>query len=190
MDSCQYRFKIIMIGYNFVGKSSLLYRCEKQSFPTILNATIGADVKDLVLEMEPKVKVKVKVWDTAGHDRFWRLIQDMVPMSSGCLLVFDLSNRISFNYIKSRYSDVRRQAHPYSLLFLLVGHKCDSEKREVSQEEIQEFARDVDIPYIEVSARTGHNAEEAFKLLARRIYYGYIKGELHVHENWGKIKEK
>lgn len=76
---------------------------------------------------------------------------------------------------------------PHTVLFMLVGHKCDRKEREVNQDEVEKFASELGAPYIEASAKTGHNVVEAFELLTRRIYQGYLSGEVRLHESWGKI---
>ncbi|XP_056331079.1 ras-related protein Rab-39A [Danio aesculapii] len=184
-----YHFKIIMIGDNMAGKSSMMYRYRNGCFKH-MESTIGVDFCAKSLVMEPGVRVNLQILDTAGHERFWDVILSYIPGSAGCLLVFDLGNRRTFNLIKYRYSAVRAKVHPYSLLFVLVGHKCDREEREVSQEEVEEFASEVGVPYIEASAKTGHNVAEAFELLTHHIYQGLISGEVHLHESWGKIENK
>ncbi|XP_016364676.1 ras-related protein Rab-39B-like [Sinocyclocheilus rhinocerous] len=116
-----------------------------------------------------------------------QLVQPHIPHSAGCLLVFDLGNRESFRVIERQYTEVCNRVNPYTVLFVLVGHKCERKEREVNQEEVEQFASALGAPYIEASARTGHNVAEAFELLTRRIYQGYLSGEVSLHERWGKI---
>ncbi|KAL0171683.1 hypothetical protein M9458_031994, partial [Cirrhinus mrigala] len=66
-----YRFKIIMIGDDSVGKSSLLYRYKYGGFPKIGNVTVGVDFSDQIVEVEPGVTVQLQIVDTAGHESFW-----------------------------------------------------------------------------------------------------------------------
>uniref|UniRef100_A0A673FMD9 Uncharacterized protein n=1 Tax=Sinocyclocheilus rhinocerous TaxID=307959 RepID=A0A673FMD9_9TELE len=171
---CLYRFKIIMIGDGNVGKSCILYRYLNGLYPEKINCTIGVDFCNHILEVEPGVRVQLQIWDTTGHEAFWnrQLIQPYIPHSAGCLLVFDLGN-----------------LNPYTVLFVLVGHKCDRNEWEVNQEEVAQFASELGAPYIEASAIAGHNVAEAFELLAWHIYQGYLSGEVRLHERWGKIHE-
>lgn len=127
------------------------------------------------------------VFDFMSSHVFRRVICCSIPQSAGCLLVFDLGNRESFNYIKHRHKEVCNIVQPYTVLFMLVGHKCDIKEQEVNQYEVEEFASELGAPYIEASAKTGHNVAEAFELLTRRIYQGYLSGEVRLHESWGKI---
>lgn len=79
------------------------------------------------------------------------------------------------------------RVNPYTVLFVLVRHKCDRKEQEVNQEEVEQFASELGAPYIEASSRTGHNVAEAFELLTRCIYQGYLSGEVRLHESWVKI---
>ncbi|XP_048007809.1 ras-related protein Rab-39A-like [Megalobrama amblycephala] len=184
-----YRFKMMMIGDNNVGKSCILKRYTEGLYPERW-VTIGMSFCSHILEVEPGVRVNLQIWDTPGHESFWRVICPSTPQSAGCMLVFDLGDRESFNYVKYRHMEVCNIVQPYTVLFMLVGHKCDREEREVNQDEVEEFASELGAPYIEASAKTGHNVAEAFELLTRRIYQGYLSGEVHLHESWGKIHKK
>uniref|UniRef100_A0A671RZD0 Small monomeric GTPase n=1 Tax=Sinocyclocheilus anshuiensis TaxID=1608454 RepID=A0A671RZD0_9TELE len=160
-----------MIGDDSVGKSSMLCRY------------IYGQTKHVLVE--PGVRVGLHIVDTAGHES--KTLCHCFPQSAGCLLVFDLGNYKTFTYIKHRHTEVSKIVHPYTVLFVLAGHKCDRKEREVNQEEVEQCASALGAPYIEASARTGHNVADAFELLTRRIYQGYLSGEVSLHERWGKI---
>uniref|UniRef100_A0A671RZC6 Small monomeric GTPase n=1 Tax=Sinocyclocheilus anshuiensis TaxID=1608454 RepID=A0A671RZC6_9TELE len=176
-----------MIGDGNVGKSCMLYRYINGLFPEKIYCTMGADFRNHILEVEPSVRVQLQIWDTTGNEH--QLVQLHIPYSAGCLLVFDLGNRESFRVIERQYTEVCNRVNPYTVLFVLVGHKCERKEREVNQEEVEQCASALGAPYIEASARTGHNVAEAFELLTRRIYQGYLSGEVSLHERWGKIHE-
>ncbi|XP_067305529.1 ras-related protein Rab-39A [Pseudorasbora parva] len=144
-----------------VGDDSVGKSC---MLPESTDVTIGMNCCDHVLEVEPGVKVNLQIWDTAGHEPF-----------------------LAFTYIRQWHMEVCNIVQPHTVLFMLVGHKCDRKEREVNQYEVEEFASELGAPYIEASAKTGHNVAEAFELLTRRIYQGYLSGEMRLHESWGKI---
>uniref|UniRef100_A0A8C1T879 Si:dkey-34d22.2 n=1 Tax=Cyprinus carpio TaxID=7962 RepID=A0A8C1T879_CYPCA len=179
---CLYSFKIIMIGDGNVGKSCMLYRYINGLFPEKIYCTMGADFR---AQVKPGVRVKLQIWDTTGKEAFWAIFYT----NTGCLLVLDLGNSESFRVAEHQYTEVCNRVNPYTVLFVLVGHKCDRKEQEVTQEEVEEFASKLRAPYIEASARSGHSVAEAFELLTRRIYQGYLSGEVRLHESWGKIHE-
>ncbi|XP_073704137.1 ras-related protein Rab-39A-like [Garra rufa] len=186
-----YLFKIIIIGDSVVGKSSMLYRFRNGHYPERFSLTDGVELSFHILEVEPGVRVKLQIFDTTGNEAYWRyqLVQHIFPYSAGCLLVFDLGNRESFSFIKHQYKKVYDSVNPYTVLFIIVGHKCDIKEQEVNQEAVEQFASELGAPYIEASAKTGHNVAEAFELLTRRIYQGYLSGDVRLHEKWGNIQE-
>lgn len=105
--------------------------------------------------------------------------------------MFDLGNRDSFNHLKQWYDEVCERVHPYSVLFVLVGHKSDRAKageRAVDRAEAEKLASALGAPYIEASSKTGHNVKEAFELLTRRVYQGLKSGEVQVREGWDGVK--
>lgn len=111
--------------------------------------------------------------------------------SVGGLLVFDLTNRASFEHIRDWHAEVCEHVLPHRVLFALAGHKsdCDGQaKRAVSRDEAEKLAAVMGIPYVEASAKTGHNVKETFELLARRIYKGLASGEVDLHEGWDGVK--
>lgn len=109
--------------------------------------------------------------------------------SAGSLLVFDVTNRESFDHIKKWHSEVREHVQPHTILFVLVGQKSDLDgERAVSREEAEQLAEELGAPYVEVSAKTGLNVGDTFQLLAQRIYQGLLSGEVKVQDGWDGIK--
>ncbi|KAI7806372.1 ras-related protein Rab-39B-like [Triplophysa rosa] len=187
----QYQFRIIMLGDSTVGKSSMLKRYTEDQFLEGINQTVGVDFYVHFLEVEPGVRVKLQFWDTAGQERFRSVTRSYYRNSVGGLLVFDLGNRDSFNHLRQWYDEVRERVHPYSVLFVLVGHKTDRAKageRAVDRAEAENLASQLGAPYIEASSKTGHNVKEAFDLLTRRVYQGLKSGEVQVREGWDGVK--
>ncbi|XP_077383736.1 ras-related protein Rab-42b [Festucalex cinctus] len=187
----QYQFRIIMLGDSTVGKSSLLKRYTEDEFLESIDETVGVDFYVHFLEVEPGVRVKLQFWDTAGQERFRSVTRSYYRNSVGGLLVFDLSNRASFEHIRDWHAEVCEHVLPHRVLFVLAGHKsdCDGEgKRAVSRDEAEKLAAVLGAPYVEASAKSGHNVAEAFELLARRIYRGLNSGEVDLHEGWDGVK--
>ncbi|XP_076008822.1 ras-related protein Rab-42b isoform X2 [Genypterus blacodes] len=187
----QYQFRIIMLGDSTVGKSSLLKRYTDGQFLESINETVGVDFYVHFLEVEPGVRVKLQFWDTAGQERFRSVTRSYYRNSVGGLLVFDMTNRNSFDNIKEWHTEVCARVQPYTVLFILVGHKSDREadgERMVSRLEAEKLAGQLGVPYVETSAKTGKNAKEAFELLTRQVYQGLLSGEVKLQEGWDGVK--
>ncbi|XP_051575631.1 ras-related protein Rab-39B-like isoform X1 [Myxocyprinus asiaticus] len=187
----QYQFRIIMLGDSTVGKSSMLKRYTEDLFLECINQTVGVDFYVHFLEVEPGVRVKLQFWDTAGQERFRSVTRSYYRNSVGGLLVFDLGNRASFEHLRQWHAEVCERVQPYTVLFVLVGHKSDRDQvgeREVDRTEAERLASQLGALYIEASAKTGHNVKDAFDLLTRRIYQGLKNGEVELREGWDGVK--
>lgn len=187
----QYQFRIIMLGDSTVGKSSLLKRYTEDLFLDTINQTVGVDFYVHFLEVEPGVRVKLQFWDTAGQERFRSVTRSYYRNSVGGLLVFDMTNRDSFEHIREWHTEVCERVQPQRVVFVLVGHKCDMDAdgdRAVSREEAEKLAGQLGMPYVEASAKTGHCVREAFEMVTRRVYQGLLSGEVQLQDDWDGIK--
>lgn len=103
--------------------------------------------------------------------------------------MFDMTNRASFEHIREWHREMCDHVRPHRVLFILVGNKSDKDEgRVVSREEAEVLARQLGLPYVEVSAKTGQNVSSAFELLARCIYKGLLSGEVELQEGWDGVK--
>ncbi|CAL8359223.1 unnamed protein product [Arctogadus glacialis] len=189
----QYQFRIIMLGDSTVGKSSLLKRYTEDAFLENINQTVGVDFYVHFLEVEPGVRIKLQFWDTAGQERFRSVTRSYYRNSVGGLLVFDVTNRASFDHVKDWHDEVCERVVPHRVMFTLLGHKsdCDADdhsERVISREEAEKLASRMGMPYVEASAKTGNNVQEAFDVLSRRIYDGLLSGEVELREGWDGVK--
>eukprot|EP01045_Picozoa_sp_COSAG04_P002136 COSAG04_NODE_75_length_28792_cov_4.615272_22_plen_131_part_00 len=117
-------------------------------------------------------RVKLQVWDTAGNARFHTITQACYRRIGvgGILLVYDVTDRQSFESIRNRWVKDVAQHAPETALKILLGNKCDmDEKRAVSTEEGQKLADELDIQFFEVSAKSGRSVENAFFKLVEDI---------------------
>ena len=104
--------------------------------------------------------------------------------------MYDITSKRSFENLPSWLSDASQSAEPHKLVFILVGHKADQDKnREVTKQEAMAFAAEHDMNYIETSAKTMINVEQAFTLLAENIYRKMQSGEITIQEGWDGVKK-
>eukprot|EP01117_Protostelium_nocturnum_P009546 TRINITY_DN3405_c0_g1_i1.p1 TRINITY_DN3405_c0_g1~~TRINITY_DN3405_c0_g1_i1.p1 ORF type:complete len:197 (+),score=50.52 TRINITY_DN3405_c0_g1_i1:364-954(+) len=161
-----YVFKLKLVGDKGVGKSSILARAVDNTFSDAPVSTFE-DFKLKVLVVEGK-RYKLAVFDTASKER---ISIRTTPQTGfhGVILIFDVTNRVSFSNLKHRIAEIDREAYePVSKI--LVGNKSDLEEaRAVTTEEGTEFANSLGIPFIETSAKSGSNVEELFSSLSESI---------------------
>ena len=134
--------------------------------------TIGIDLKSLSLKVEDTA-VRLQIWDTQGQDSYFSLTRSYFRNCQGCVVVFDLTDRSSFDCVE-QYVGVFKEECPAEALdnILLVGTKLDDvENRVVPQEDAENLCRALNCSaYFETSAQSGINVDEAFFAVAARAY--------------------
>jgi len=115
----------------------------------------------------------VQCWDTAGTEAFRSITRSYYRGAAGALLVFDVTSRPSFTNARSWLADVREHADP-NLTCVLLANKVDlcekdESRRQVTKEEAELWAKEAGLLFLEASAKTGKNVEEAFDQAARDI---------------------
>ena len=184
------KFKIIVIGESRVGKTSLIKRYTKDQFGGVYLTTVGIDFQDKTIEIEDK-KVKLQVWDTAGQERFRNVAKNYFQSSNGFLLVFDITDKESFQKLNDFWMDQLNMHAPKKAKSVLVGNKSDlAGQRQVSIEDAEEFAKDNNLKYYEVSAKDGTKVVELFFYLANEIYQSHTYEENNYNKNITLKKEK
>ncbi|XP_009572936.1 PREDICTED: ras-related protein Rab-39B [Fulmarus glacialis] len=109
--------------------------------------------------------------------------------SVGGLLLFDITNRRSFQNVHEWLEETKVHVQPYQIVFVLVGHKCDLDtQRQVTRHEAEKLAAAYGMKYIETSARDAINVEKAFTDLTRDIYELVKRGEISIQEGWEGVK--
>ncbi|TRY94590.1 hypothetical protein DNTS_015803 [Danionella cerebrum] len=163
-----YLFKLLLIGDSGVGKTCLLFRFSEDAFNTTFISTIGIDFKIRTIEQNGK-RIKLQIWDTAGQERFRTITTAYYRGAMGIMLVYDITNEKSFENIKNWIRNIEEHASS-DVEKMILGNKCDmSEKRRVSRDRGERLAIDYGIKFLETSAKTSTNVEEAFFTLAQDI---------------------
>jgi len=161
-------YKLVMIGDSGVGKSCLLDKFLNDSSTNNFISTIGVDIRTRETVINNK-KVKVQVWDTGGQQRYRPILASCYRGALGVIIVFDVTNMVSFSNVKQWLDEVEEFATESNLPRILVGNKADlTDRREVEFETAEEFASQNSIPYIETSVIGKSNIKEAFLELVRR----------------------
>jgi small GTP-binding protein len=160
--------KVLMVGNSGTGKSCLLLRFCDDTFETSFFATIGIDFKVKRLRMNGH-PLRVLVWDAAGQERFQTIVAAYYRGAHGVVFCYDVTDPDSFNNISYWLRQAKLNA-PEQARGVLVANKCDlTAQRLVSAEQGRALAEQVQIPYFEVSAKTGANVDAAFKCLVHDI---------------------
>lgn len=168
--SPDYVYKLSLIGDGAVGKTSMAQRYVHGVFKADYKATIGTFISKKECFFEKlNTSVKFIIWDLAGQDQFQRLWPDYLTDTRAGIIIFDLTNKKSFENVKKWYNIITKVADP-NVILILVGNKMDlQESREVSSEEGIELAKELKIYYMETSVKTNVNIDEAFESIALQI---------------------
>ncbi|KAI9270489.1 GTP-binding protein ryh1 [Phascolomyces articulosus] len=162
------KFKLVFLGEQSVGKTSLITRFMYDTFDNTYQATIGIDFLSKTMYLEDRT-VRLQLWDTAGQERFRSLIPSYIRDSSVAVVVYDISNRNSFVNTEKWIDDVRAE-RGNEVIIVLVGNKTDlNDKRQVTLEEGEKKAKDYNVMFIETSAKAGHNVKTLFRRIAQAL---------------------
>ena len=130
--------------------------------------TIGVEFGAKTIEINGKT-IKIQIWDTAGQEAFQAITRTYYKGAIGALLVYDITRRETFTHVTKWLDDVRTNSSK-NVTVILIGNKKDLEdKRQVSYEEGEAFAKENGLMFLETSAKTAYNVVESFNLSAQCI---------------------
>jgi Ras-related protein Rab-6A len=162
------KYKLVFLGDQSVGKTSIITRFMYDQFDKAYQATIGIDFLSKTMYLEDRT-VRLQLWDTAGQERFRSLIPSYIRDSSVAVIVYDITDRASF-LNSSKWVDEVRSERGNDVVIMLVGNKTDlSDRRQVSTEEGETKASEEGVMFIETSAKGNFNIKLLFRRLATAL---------------------
>ena len=172
VDNEKVTFRVVTIGDSSVGKTCIINRFLRNSFDGNEPNTIGALYDSYYQECNGKT-IEIQLWDTAGQEQYRALGPVYFRSASAALVVFDITNRDSFNNLLDWIKAFRNVSGDNTIV-IVVGNKCDLSDRAVQVQEAKEWASVNDCSYVETSAKTGQGVkllfDELVSLLAKRTF--------------------
>lgn len=166
-------FKVVLIGDSGVGKTCLLARYRRDEFTYDTKHTIGVEFGTKELQIKGRT-VKAQIWDTAGQERYRAITKAYYRGAVGALLVYDITDRETFNNLKRWLSEVQGHADR-DIQLMLVGNKSDMESaRAVSIDEGKAFAEQHGLYFVESSALKGEAVNHAFEYVIEKIFDHHV----------------
>jgi len=168
--SPKYVYKLSLVGDGGVGKTSMVQRYVNGIFSEDYLATIGTFISKKECKFEElNTSVRFMIWDLAGQEQFKRIWPDYLTDTNTAIIVFDITNRTSFENVKKWYDIITRVASP-NLILILAGNKIDLvSSRVISTEEGAKLAKELGVFYMETSAKTNDRIDEVFEWLALHL---------------------
>jgi len=160
-DKADYLFKTIVVGDSGVGKSSLLLRFTDNDYHENFCPTIGVDFRVKTVVHEDK-SIKLNIWDTAGQEKYQTICYSYYKGADGILLVYDVTDEQSFRNVEKWLEQIKEMSLKNPKL-ILVGNKSDRiNMRTITREEGEALADKYKMDFIETSAKSGFEVNNAF----------------------------
>ncbi len=164
----QKEVKLIVVGETNVGKTSLIKQYIDHTFVEEKTATIGYDTIQKELEINGK-SIRLNIWDTCGQEQYRTINQMFVKNSKMALLVYDITDRETFEELKKYWYQYIKSALEEELIIGVAGNKCDLyEEEQVKIEEGKEYAQSIGAVFKETTAKNNEAITELIELMAKK----------------------
>lgn len=161
--------KLILLGDVIVGKTTLFTRYISNTCPDKYKCTISVECKTKTIALNQSTIAQLEIWDTAGEERYRALTRQYYRSSNGIILLFDLTDKRTFENLPQWINDISANCTSNSEIFI-VGNKMDMiDSREVKKEEAEKYASSLGYIYIEISAKIGSNVDLLFEKITYEI---------------------
>ena len=170
-----FEVQIITLGDGQVGKSSIILRYIDNKFSSSYLSTIGFDSKMKRQKLDNGEEIKIKLFDTAGQERFRSIATTYLKKANGILLVYDITRESSFNNIQNWIADIKNESNK-EVPTVLIGNKSDlNDKRVITKERGLQLAKEHNLEnhFYETSCQNGANVEDAVNDLVMQVYQKY-----------------
>ena len=152
--------------------------------------TIGIPHSFETYQLSDGSLVNVKILDTVRQEKFKSISERYYKEADGCLLVYDISKRSTFDEIKEYYKEKIKEKCKEDIKIILLGNKTDlEEKREVPSEEGAIFAAENGYMFMETSCLQNKYVADCFETLIEIIgREAKEKEKYQTNEDEGSIK--
>jgi len=173
-EKTEHRIKFVVVGNLHAGKTAIIKRFVNDHFSNNYKSTVGVDFALKIIDVDPKTRVHLQLWDIAGQDRFDSMTSVYYANAAAALVVFDLTSQQSYHAVDRWKNDIEAKIRSDDAIpMILLGNKCDvvDEKGPaVPYETIEEYAKThnfVDCRY--TSAKADINIKEPILQLLKRV---------------------
>ena len=162
-------FEVLFVGDAGVGKTQIIKNFLGEKFSDVYEPTIGFEVmsKDIIIR---GTKRQLQMFDCSGQEKNKGIISSFLRNLSIVFLIYDVTLKFSFDHILDWINFIKNNEkfkNDKNVAFILCGNKIDLEKREVTEEVGEAFAKKEGIAFFEVSAKTG-------KVIIKNMFYTVV----------------
>lgn len=165
---------ILAVGNSTVGKSSIIKAFNGESFSNTILPTMAKDLTYVNTEIDidgVKTKIRVKVWDSAGQERYQTLVAQTIHNTEGIFIVYDVTQQSTFNDLEKWIEKLDDLVTINAFPIIVIGNKIDlTEKRVVKKEVAEEFCQSHGFPYFETTCKKSETVFPAIKCLLQKVY--------------------
>ena len=181
LDDISIKCKVVLIGKSGVGKTSIISRYITDTFKDSLMTTPGANFTTKKVDFpQYKKSIKFEIWDTAGQERYRSLAKVFYNNAAACLLVFDITNKDSFDDIKNYWIPEIKENGQKDIILALAGNKSDNYlKEQVSDNEGKALAKEINAIYMRTSAKLNSSIDEIFNVIGNK----FLNPEMEITSN-------
>ena len=162
--------KVVLLGESGAGKTSILTKYVNGTFSDVVMTSVGSSYLTKKVKVDENYKVMLKLWDTAGQEKFRSLAKIFYQSAAVAILVYDITKKSSFNGIKDYWANEIKKNSPKDIILALCANKSDDYlKQQVSTQEGKDLAKKLNAIFMCTSAKEGTGIEELFKFIAAKF---------------------
>ena len=164
--------KVVLLGDQSVGKSSISQRYFKNIFTGTHVATVGGAYLQQKVVLNNGVAIKLHLWDTGGQERFRSMTNLYYRDANAAILTYDITNEQSFTSLDFWLKELKYKIDNEGMVLCLAGNKCDvgDEERKVDYERAKKFAEENNMMFYETSAKNDVGIKDLFNGLLYKLY--------------------
>ncbi len=183
--------KVVLLGESAVGKTSIITRFVENKFKQDTMSSLSANFVSKKIEIGNNKFIKFDIWDTAGQEKYRALAKIFYQDSKIVILVYDITNKNSFNELKNYWYEKVKENSSSDVIFAIAGNKCDLyEKEEVEKTEGEKFAKEIRAIFHETSALNSNGINELFTDIAMKFSSPNVSSDNNSMENNKEDKHK